>query len=96
MTTVAPSVTCRAAVTSDEKSTCPGQWIKFTRKPVILRDIGLIITGGTLEGSTLLFCGLTLGDGIKVAHLMLGHFIEQGEGPLNVQYNKYMQSLICK
>ena len=36
-TTRAPSVTLRAAVTSDEKSTCPGESIKLMRKalPVV-------------------------------------------------------------
>ena len=32
-TTRAPSVTCRAAVISDEKSTWPGESIRFTKKP---------------------------------------------------------------
>lgn len=32
-TTKAPSVTRRAAVTSDEKSTCPGESIKLIKKP---------------------------------------------------------------
>ena len=32
-TTKAPSVTLKAAVTSDEKSTCPGESIKLIRYP---------------------------------------------------------------